>query len=44
MDAKKGADYTNTFCYLMGEFDGEYKIFRDKDFSSWRKNGQNVEN
>ncbi len=34
---KKGADYTNTFCYLMGEFDGEYKIFRDKDFSSWRK-------
>ena len=34
---KKGADYTNTFCYLMGEFDSEYKIFRDKDFSSWKK-------
>ena len=32
---KKKIDYTNTFCYLMGEKIEENKSYEDKDFKNW---------
>ena len=35
---KNKADYTNTFCYLMGENIKEDKIYENKNFQKWKKN------
>ncbi len=32
------ADYTNTFCYLMGEYKQNNKIYNEKKFISWKRN------
>ena len=34
---KNGADYTNTFCYLMGNLKIEKNIFQDAQFKNWEK-------
>ncbi len=31
------ADYTNTFCYLMKEYNQENKIYNEKQFILWKK-------
>ena len=35
------ADYTNTFCYLMGELKQQSKIYNNKEFTSWKKKWEN---
>ncbi len=34
---EKKADYTNTFCYLMGKYKLKQKIYDDKKFILWKK-------
>tara|TARA_Y100001970_G_scaffold198711_1_gene241734 strand:- start:15 stop:761 length:747 start_codon:yes stop_codon:yes gene_type:complete len=34
---KNKADYTNTFCSLMGKLSVKNEIFKDKDFLIWKK-------
>tara|TARA_Y100000591_G_C21563278_1_gene559681 strand:- start:127 stop:735 length:609 start_codon:yes stop_codon:yes gene_type:complete len=34
---EKKADYTNTFCHLMGLFLKEDELYKDKNFISWKK-------
>ena len=43
---KNKADYTNTFCFLMGIYDGD-KIYKNKSFEDWLdawKNRSNLNN
>ena len=34
---KNKADYTNTFCFLMGEYVQENIIYNDKNFINWKE-------
>ena len=35
------ADYTNTFCYIMGELKQKSEIYNNKEFISWKKKWEN---
>ncbi len=35
------ADYTNTFCYLMGEYEKKNKIYDEPQFVSWKQKWEN---
>ncbi len=35
------ADYTNTFCYLMGEYKKKDEVYNEAKFSSWKKKWEN---
>ena len=35
------ADYTNTFCFLMNEYDPKNEIYKKKQFVLWKKKWEN---
>ena len=35
------ADYTNTFCYLMGEYEKRDEMYNEKQFKLWKKKWEN---